>query len=126
MQPNLTYITESGEILERVKLESALHLSSIRHLAMRQDGLVAFATQWQGDTSLSHPLLGFHKLGARSLIATIPERDLARMKGYIGSVSFSEDGHKVAVSSPQGGQVQLFNVTSLHTRAVLRHQRFAA
>ena len=45
MRPNLAYLTEEGELTETVELEPDLHRNSIRHLAVRDDGLVAFAMQ---------------------------------------------------------------------------------
>lgn len=44
------------------------------------------------------------------------------MKGYTGSVAFSHCGSKVAVSSPRGGALQIFDSRS---GDLLRHIRFA-
>tara|TARA_R110002110_G_scaffold21148_1_gene84262 strand:- start:173 stop:877 length:705 start_codon:yes stop_codon:yes gene_type:complete len=45
MRPNLTYLSLSGSIREQVELEAELRRNSIRHLAVRQDGLIGFAMQ---------------------------------------------------------------------------------
>jgi len=49
MQPNLSYLSGAGKVLETIELSPAHRLSSIRHLSVRSDGLVAFGMQWQGD-----------------------------------------------------------------------------
>lgn len=113
MRPNLSYVSASGDILDRVVLGRDLRLNSIRHIAVRSDGLVAFGMQWQGGNTSTQPLLGFHRLGARPMLAEVPENNLVNMRGYVGSVSFSNDGHQVAISSPKGGEVQLINATTM-------------
>ncbi|MCK0317313.1 DUF1513 domain-containing protein, partial [Salmonella sp. 15E65] len=47
MRPSLAYIdAASGELLEKVELEPALHRLSIRHLALAADGCVWFGCQY--------------------------------------------------------------------------------
>ena len=48
MQPNLSYV-ENGTVTEVATLADAFNKNSIRHLAVRQNGDVAFGMQWQGD-----------------------------------------------------------------------------
>ncbi|WP_412552999.1 DUF1513 domain-containing protein [Shimia sp. MIT1388] len=112
MQPNLSYVSLAGEIQERVDLTASLHKNSIRHLAVRADGLVAFAMQWQGARNQSPPLLGLHRRGAPYRLRRIPGKLHLDMQGYAGSVSFSGDGDKVAITSPRGGFWQVFDVES--------------
>lgn len=109
MQPNLTYVDEDGSILETVELAPELHQNSIRHLAIHDDGLVAFAMQWEGDPTRNPPLLGLHRRGAapRLLEAGVEQ---PRMRGYAGSVAFSGDGRFAGITSPRGGMVHLFRV----------------
>lgn len=108
MQPNLSYLSGTGEILETVGLDPAMHLNSIRHLSVRPDGLVAFGMQWQGDSASSPPVLGFHRIGQEYRLAQSSRQQIADMQGYVGSVVFSRDGTRVAVSSPRGGRIQVF------------------
>ena len=112
MQPNLTYATREGTILETVDLAPALHMNSIRHLDVRADGLVGFAMQWQGGQADLPPVLGAHMRGqAPRLFGTAPEV-AGQMNGYGGSVAFSGDGRLLAVSSPRGARVQVFHADS--------------
>lgn len=108
MEPNLSYLSMTGDVLEQVDLP-ALRLNSIRHLDVRADGLVAVAMQWQGGKTTRPPVLALHTRGrGLRLLDYAPEQ----MNGYGGSVVFSRDGSLVAVSSPRGGRVQVFDVAS--------------
>jgi uncharacterized protein len=110
MQPNVTYVDEGGTILEQVEIAPEWHRNSIRHLAMRNDGLLAFAMQWEGDLADMPPLVGLHRRGkpARLLDAGPGQ---ARMRGYAGSVAFSGDGTQVGITSPRGGMAHFFDVS---------------
>lgn len=108
MQPNLSYLTPNGTLLEQVWLEPELHRSSIRHLAARADGTVAFAMQWEGDETGSPALLGLHLRGRDPVLCNVPEPLAPRMKGYAGSVAFDGDGARVAITCPRGGVMALF------------------
>ncbi len=110
MRPNLAYVTYDGEILDMIEPPAAEHLNSIRHLAVRADGLAAFAMQWEGPEDTAPALLGLHRLGdveARHLAA--PPADHARLVGYAGSVAFSGDGTRVAITGPRGGAAHVFD-----------------
>ena len=109
MQPNLAYLSPEGAILETVDLRPDWHLNSIRHLAVRADGLVAAAMQWEGDIAAAPPLLMLHRRGEA---ARFPAFDAARhrqMQGYAGSVALAGDGRTVAITSPDGSLVQSFD-----------------
>lgn len=108
MRPNLSYLTLSGSIVERVELEPALRQNSIRHLAIRQDGLVGFAMQWEGEAGFAPPLLGLHRQGGTPILASAPLADEMAMQGYAGSVAFSGAGDQIAITSPRGGRLHRF------------------
>ncbi len=108
MQPNLTYSDLSGGILEQVELPRAMHKNSIRHLAVRTDGLVAFALQWQGDKTQHPPLLGLHRRGEPPRLLSAPEVEQSTLQGYAGSVAFSTDGETVAITCPRGNALHHF------------------
>lgn len=112
MRSNLSYISVSGIMNERVELERALARNSIRHLSVSQTGLVAFAMQWQGPTTKHPPLVGTHKTGAPAKIFSAPAALHQQMQGYAGSVSFTSKDSQLAISSPRGGLVQLFDPTN--------------
>ncbi|SFP82113.1 DUF1513 domain-containing protein [Tranquillimonas alkanivorans] len=108
MRPSLVYLDAEGALLDKVELERDLHKNSIRHLAVRPDGLVAFATQWQGAPSDGVPLLGLHRRGAAAKLAEADLAEQIAMQGYAGSVAFAGDGQSVAITSPRGGRLHRF------------------
>lgn len=108
MKPNLTYLQADGTILEQVELDHDIHRNSIRHLALAPDGLVAFAMQWEGDTAEHPPLVSTHRRGEAPRLFQAAEDVHREMRGYAGSVAY-EDG-KIAITSPRGGMVQVFDV----------------
>ncbi len=112
MKPNLSYLGSGGELKDQVFLGSRMRLNSIRHLSVRPDGLVAFALQWQGELPDAPPLLGFHKLGHQPELAEFSEPDLTGLRGYVGSVAFSAKGGLVAITSPRGSHVQVYDAGS--------------
>ncbi len=108
MRPNLAYLSLSGSIRDLVELENDLRQNSIRHLAVRHDGLVVFAMQWEGEPGAATPLLGLHRMGEAPNLAQAPLADELAMQGYAGSVAFSGDGREVAITSPRGGRLHRF------------------
>lgn len=108
MRPNLAYIAFDGTLREQVELEPDLWRNSIRHLAVRADGLVGFAMQWEGEPGAETPLLGLHRRGGVPLLASAPLADELAMQGYAGSIAFSGSGEEVAITSPRGGRLHRF------------------
>lgn len=109
MEPNLTFLGLNGEIKQRNKLARELHKNSIRHLAVSGDGLVGFGMQWQGSNTQGLPLVGLVKQGGEPhLLESHPDRT-AKLNGYVGSIAFSRDGQRVAVTSPRGNIVQIYD-----------------
>lgn len=121
MQPNLTYLSQGGEVVDQLLLPAELRLNSIRHLAQAADGTVAFAMQWQGEAGVVTPLLGLHRPGQSPVLAEMPDMLALRLKGYAGSVAFSGDGARVAISCPRGGLLVVFDrdgtLQTTHSRA---------
>ena len=109
MRPNLSYLGPTGSLLDQVELPTELHRNSIRHLAAHPDGTVAFAMQWEGENALHPPLLGLHRRGHAPVLCVLPDSVAARMKDYAGSVAFSGTGDRVAVTSPKGGVMAVFD-----------------
>ncbi len=120
MRPNLTYQDLEGTGLDQVELESDLWKNSIRHLAIRADGLVGFAMQWEGRDGAAPPLLGLHRRGIAPVLAEAPLADELAMQGYAGSVAFSGDGAEIAITSPRGGRLHRFTADGTFTGAVSR------
>lgn len=109
MRPNLSYVSHDGEILDRVEPPADEHLNSIRHLAVRADGLTAFAMQWEGAAPEAPALLGLHRIGETPRYLAAPPEDHAVLQGYAGSVAISGDGTEVAITGPRGGAAQVFD-----------------
>lgn len=111
MEPNLTYIDLGARaVLQVVALSGPLRRNSIRHLAVRPDGLLAFAMQWHGADTEAPALLGLHRRGEEApVLLAAAGSDQFALKGYAGSVAFSGDGARVAISSPIGGLVDVFD-----------------
>lgn len=107
MTPSLAYLLPCGDVEEVVTLDPALSPNSIRHLALLPDGGVAFAMQWEGDPAEAVPLLGLHRRGAAPLLCPAPETEAFVMQGYAGSVAAA--GGRIAITSPRGGAVMLFD-----------------
>lgn len=120
MRPNLTYQDLGGAVLEQVALPADLRRNSIRHLAVRADGLVGFAMQWEGEAGAAPPLLALHRRGAAPVLAPAPPGDELAMQGYAGSIAFSGDGAGIAITSPRGGRMHRFTANAAFTGAVSR------
>lgn len=120
MRPNLSYLTLTGQQVETVELHPDLHRNSIRHLAVRSDGLVGFAMQWEGDPGATTPLLGLHRRGKPPVLAEAPLPDEIAMQGYAGSIAFAGDGSEVAITSPRGGRLHRFDDTGRFLGVVSR------
>jgi hypothetical protein len=120
MRPNLAYVGLDGTLLEMVEPDPDLWQNSIRHLAVRADGLVGFAMQWEGAAGAGTPLLGLHRLGDLPRFASAPLGDELVMQGYAGSIAFSGNGEEVAITSPRGGRLHRFSASGEFLGAVSR------
>lgn len=120
MRPNLSYLTLSGNLREEVTLPADLRQSSIRHLAVRRDGLVGFAMQWEGAPGAATPLLGLHSAGNDPMLAQAPLAETVAMQGYAGSIAFSGEGREIAITSPRGGRLQRFSDSGAFLRSHAR------
>ncbi len=120
MQPNLTYI-EDGSVVDVAMLPPQMHKNSIRHLAVSQRGAVAFGMQWQGD-QMAQSLVGTHHRGCAIELLTVATEQVRQLDNYIGSIAYSADGKKIAVTSPRGGVVHLYDAI---TGQFIRDRAFA-
>lgn len=111
MKPNLALLDLThGEVTARHELEAGLGKLSIRHLAVRPDGLVAFGCQYQGEAEDAPPLLGLLRPGGTPVMLEINDDALFRMRNYIGSVSFDDTGGYLAATSPHGGAALVWDM----------------
>ncbi len=110
MAPNLAYIA-NGAVIEVATLPAQMHKNSIRHLATDHARQVAFGMQWQGDGPVD-TLVGVHQIGSPVRLMSAPIEDVRGMEGYVGSIAFSPDGQTIAVTSPRGGLLQLYDANA--------------
>lgn len=111
IKPNLALLDLArGDIIARHELDVSVAKLSIRHLAARPDGVVAFGCQYQGAEEEAPPLLGLLRPGGTPVMLNVDDDTLFRMKNYIGSVSFDDTGDYLIVTSPQGGSAFVWNM----------------
>jgi hypothetical protein len=106
MRPNLSYLDVSGQLIDQI--EPSHHQASIRHLSVRSDGLVGVAMQWQGEVTEAPALAATHLRG-ENLRAM---GDSSGLNGYVGSIAFSGDGTRLAITSPRAGVAQIFGTAT--------------
>jgi len=109
MRPNLSYVSIDGKIIDQIEPAHSEHMNSIRHLAIRNDGLVAFACQWQGRVETAPALLGTHRLGDQKPVMLHSNDEHPQLLAYLGSVSFNSDGKLLANTAPRGNIAQIFD-----------------
>lgn len=110
MRPNLTLIdVGSGRIVQTFEGPEALARNSLRHLAAAPDGTLAAALQWEGAQIEHPPLLALRRPGAEALeFRAAPDPLQAELRNYAGSVAISRDGTRIALTSPRGGVMMIF------------------
>ena len=117
MQPNLTLLSPSGQIIDQAQLPANLWPNSIRHMALIGD-TIAFAMQWEGDPAEDVPLLGLWQPGQPPRLCPQDPIDALTMKGYAGSIASA--GGLLALTSAPGGALALFDTggtpLALHRR----------
>lgn len=114
MRPNLAYVNRhDGRLLHRHEPPVHWHQLSIRHLDVSADDRVAIAMQYEGNPLQRPPLIALHQFDHRGdadlQLLQAPQQVQARLRNYCGSVRFSQDGARFAVSSPRGGLVTLWS-----------------
>lgn len=113
MRPNLSLIDPaSGARLWSAELPHRLHKLSIRHIDVNADGIIAFGMQYEGDVRDRVPLVALADAGGQVRYIEAPEGLEQRMRHYTGSVVFDRSGEFLAVSSPVGGVVGLWETES--------------
>jgi hypothetical protein len=113
MRPNLTVLTDSGDIAAQAELPAELAQDSIRHLAVNPKGQIAFAMQWEGDPSEAVPQLGLWQPKEAPLLCPPEPTEAFRMKGYAGSIAIAATG-EIALTSPRGGVVMIHDAAGRH------------
>ena len=123
MEPSLAYVDSSnGELKAHwVPPPGRKCKLSIRHLAIRRDGLVAYACQDQGPINDAIPLIGLHRPNwHKPILFNAPHSNYAAMNGYCGSLAWDTSEQVLAVSSPRGNIVTFWNARSLSLSNVFK------
>ncbi|MFN0263624.1 DUF1513 domain-containing protein [Tepidamorphus sp. 3E244] len=110
MTPSLAYLDiASGEIVEQVSLPKDFHQLSIRHIAEDAQGRIWFGGQFEGSPLDGPPLAGFHARGQDIRFCDVDNADWQAFDNYVGSVAASADGERIAMSSPRGGVLYVWD-----------------
>ncbi|WP_237484123.1 DUF1513 domain-containing protein [Vibrio hippocampi] len=98
MQPNLSYLSSEGKLLEQVSLGD--NKNSIRHLSSTADGTVFIGQQYRGDPDEFVPLVAMHQRGKTLKHLHAEPEQWARFRHYIASIGVSK--HHIVATSPRG------------------------
>ena len=103
---------KTGRVLQRHVLSEEFSSLSMRHMAAAPDGkAIAFGNQDQ-DFSELRPLVGLLRVGKGLEFLELPTDDPGAMRFYVGSVAIDSSGRYVAATSPKGGIVSLWSLSS--------------
>ena len=113
MKPSLAFVdSQTGRRLHAVRLPEPLHKLSIRHLDVNGAGTVAFGMQYEGDRRDRVPMIALVTGGAAPRLLKAPGGVDHMMRHYTGSTVFDSSGRYVAVSSPRGHVVGVWETRS--------------
>ncbi len=120
MEPGIAYLDLSAqEIVERHLLPRELHQLSLRHLAEDATGALWLGGQYEGPALDLPPLVARHRIGGPLEMLEAPGESYSALQNYVGSVASNAAGSRVAVSSPRGGKVLVWDAA----RAELLEER---
>ncbi|MEN0000880.1 MAG: DUF1513 domain-containing protein [Pseudomonadota bacterium] len=119
MDPNLAIIdTLNGDIKAIAHLSRDQHKLSIRHMAMQTDGTIWFACQNEGDIAKPLALAGSLSRDGEIKMLQLPEADWSAFRGYIGSIACTENGERIAMTSPRGDVAMVIDPVRPDTKTV--------
>lgn len=117
MDPSLVYLdARDGRLIRQVRPATELRQLSIRHIAIDRHGRVALAMQYEGPESDPVPLVALHDMPAgagRLDYLPMPEDQRAAMRQYCGSAAMDDSGRFLAVSSPRGNRLLVWDLERL-------------
>ncbi|MEZ5830040.1 MAG: DUF1513 domain-containing protein [Dongiaceae bacterium] len=110
---DLTYLDwRSERVVERVTLEPQFARLSIRHLALTEAGDVVAALQDSADApDLDWPLGFLHRPGGAPRWLAVPQGGWGRLRGYCGEAAVDSGAGLIAMSSPRGNCIGLWDET---------------
>lgn len=113
MEPSLVFLdAASGAMKAQHRLPSQLNQLSIRHIAADAHGQVWFGGQWEGALAASPELIGRASVDRPLQLIATPQPMGTALKGYIGSVAVSGDGHVLAAAAPRAGRTLFIDTSS--------------
>lgn len=123
IQSDLVYLDwQSRQLVERVTLEPHFARLSIRHLALTEAGDVAAALQDSADVpDLDFPLGFLHRAGGTPRWLAAPDGGWASLRGYCGAAAVDRGAGLVALSSPRGNCVGLWDESGAALAALPIH-----
>lgn len=117
MDPSLVYLdARDGSLVCQVRPVAELRQLSIRHLAIDRRGRVAIAMQYEGPETDPVPLVALHDAPAgagRLDYLPMPEDQRLAMRQYCGAAAMDDSGRYLAVSSPRGNRVLVWDIERL-------------
>lgn len=110
MQSSIVFIdVRDGSLIESHSLPSSVHKLSLRHMAKITKDSIVFGGQHQGSKQDRPQLIGTCKLGDGLNFWKLPEQELSMFANYTGSIAVDPERNNVAISSPAGGVISIFN-----------------
>ena len=117
MDPSLVYLdARDGSLVRQVRPAAELRQLSTRHIAIDRRGRVAVAMQYEGPAADRVPLVALHDAPAgagRFDYLPMPEDQRVAMRQYCGSAAMDGSGRYLAVSSPRGNRVLVWDMERL-------------
>ena len=117
MDPSLVYLdARDGGLIRQVRPAAELRQLSIRHIAIDRRGRVAVAMQYEGPEADAVPLVALHDAPAgagRFDYLPMPEDQRMAMRQYCGSAAMDRSGRYLAVTSPRGNRVLVWDMERL-------------
>lgn len=117
MDPSLVYLdARDGSLVRQIRPATELRQLSIRHIAIDRRGRVAVAMQYEGPEIDPVPLVALHDAPAgsgRLDYLPMPEEQRLAMRQYCGSAAMDSSGRYLAVSSPRGNRVLVWDMDRL-------------
>jgi hypothetical protein len=113
MQPSLVFLDrETGSLVEKHELAPDLHQLSIRHMDLDGEGRIWFGCRYEGPALDRPPLVGTARLGEAIALLDMAPDSLSALRNYVGSVAANAAAGTVAVSSPQGNRMAVFDAAT--------------
>ncbi len=109
---------KTGALTARFGPPKELHQLSLRHLDVNAQGRIVAVAQWEGAKLEQPPLIALIDRHAGLSLKRAEADVAARMRNYCGSVVYSSDGMRFAVSAPRGGVVTIWNSDGDFLKAV--------